>query len=572
MRPLMEASHAVPAATRQKSLGAFYTPPTMAAKMVEWAVRAPTDRVLDPSFGGLVFLEAAHARLQALGAGAQEVGQLLYGCDLDEDAHAASQAHDVLRIPESALLHRDFFATSPGEDLPLAQAVVGNPPYVRYQLANGAGDAGHRVAAAAGVKLTRLASTWAPFVLHSAAYVAPGGRLALVLPAELLHAQYAQQVLRFVQERFAQTALAVFEQRVFPGALEEVVLLFAEGRGEGQCQAVQVVECETVADLDVSDLTKRMAERRRPAARRVTRPRKASRSKLLAQLLPDGTRQLYDGLTSGSHAHATTLGTRAQVDIGAVTGANDFFLLAADEEPTLAPSLLRPAISKAMHVKGAQFTDDDYTRLRDAGVRCRLFVARKDLAADDLATATTYLRRGEELGIHERYKCRVRQPWWAVPLPKHGAPALFLTYCSSEHPRLVLNEAEALHTNTVHGVSVQPDVNPRALAAGFYNSLTLLSAELVGRSYGGGVLKLEPTEAEALLLPPIPNSAGEHLAAVDELLRAGDLAAVLDLMDQLVLVEGLGLSAQQVGALRSGAERLRSRRRTRGKSPAPSAA
>jgi adenine-specific DNA methylase len=166
-----------------------------------------------------------------------------------------------------------------------------------------------------------------------------------------------------------------------------------------------------------------------------------------------------------------------------------------------------------------------------------------------------------------RYKCRVREPWWAVPLPKHGAPALFLTYCSSEYPRLVLNEAEVLHTNTVHGVSLRQDMDPRALAAGFYNSLTLLSAELVGRSYGGGVLKLEPTEAEALLVPPVPDSAGEHLEQVDALLRLGELTAVLDLMDRLVLVEGLGLSEHEVMALRGGAERLRSRRRARGKAP-----
>ena len=112
-------------------------------------------------------------------------------------------------------------------------------------------------------------------------------------------------------------------------------------------------------------------------------------------------------------------------------------------------------------------------------------------------------------------------------------------------------------------------VNSQALAAGFYNSLTLLSAELVGRCYGGGVLKLEPTEAEALLLPPIPDSAGDHLPEVDELLRAGNLAAVLDHMDRLLLVDGLGLTSRQVDALRSGAERLRGRRRTRGRSPAP---
>ena len=571
----MEALTAIPAASRQKELGAFYTPALMAEKMVAWAVREPTDRALDPSFGGLVFLSTAHERLRELGASAEEAGALLYGCDLDEDAHLAARAHDQLGVPEEALVHRDFFAVAPGEDLPLAEAVVGNPPYVRYQLANGAGDSGHRVAAEAGIKLTRLASTWAPFVLHSTAFVAPGGRLALVLPAELLHAQYADRVLRFVEQRFARTALAVFERRVFPGALEEVVLLFAEAYGQGQCTATEVIECDTMDDFDVANLRERMAARAtQPASAKASdgQRQRRGRGKLLAQLLPDQTRELYDGLASGSYAHVTTLKQLASVDIGAVTGANDFFLLTAEEEPVLAPELLRPTISKAMHVRGARFTTTDFDRLLAGGARVRMFVADEHTPEELLTTAANHLRRGKKRGIHERYKCRVRDPWWAVPLPKHGVPALFLTYCASEHPRLVVNEAETLHTNTVHGVTVQPGVNARALAAFFYNSLTLLSTELVGRSYGGGVLKLEPTEAEALLVPTLPDEAEALLPDVDALLRAGDLTALLDRVDQLVLVEGLGLSRADVVALRTGAERLRSRRRARGKAPAGSAA
>jgi hypothetical protein len=65
-------------AGRQKRLGAFYTPPEMARVLVDWAVRDATDRVLDPSFGGLVFLEAAAARLAALGADSAAAGLQLY--------------------------------------------------------------------------------------------------------------------------------------------------------------------------------------------------------------------------------------------------------------------------------------------------------------------------------------------------------------------------------------------------------------------------------------------------------------------------------------------------------------
>jgi hypothetical protein len=56
------------------------------------------------------------------------------------------------------------------------------------------------------------------------------------------------------------------------------------------------------------------------------------------------------------------------------------------------------------------------------------------------------------------------------------------------------------------------------LAGIFFNSLTLAWAEVCGRSYGGGVLELEPREAEEL---PIPYSADIKIdrVKVESLLR-----------------------------------------------------
>lgn len=554
----MEAA-TVSALDRKKALGAFYTPADMAQKLVAWAVRKPSDRVLDPSFGGLVFLAQAHERLQALGLDADQAGRQLYGCDLDEDAHQAAAAHNLLQVPDASLLHHDFLAVSPGDGLPCVETVVGNPPYVRYQLHNAGGEAGRAVAAAAGLRLTRLASSWAPFVLHSTSFLVEGGRLALVLPAELLHAQYAKDLLTWVQARFASTRIAVFEQRVFPGALEEVVLLFADGYQQGRSAGPTLISCRTLEDL-TPEAIGHVAPMHASTAR-------GGSAKLLAQLLPAATQDLYGRLEG--HLGIARLGAIASVDIGAVTGANNFFLLANGEEPQVPPHLLAPAVSKADHVRGARLDEADYERLLDGGTRCRLLVAPADTAATDVEQLGSYLQRGVADGIDQRYKCRTRSPWWSVPLPKGGAPDLLLTYCASEHPRLALNAAGALNTNTLHGVTVEPGTDSAALAAVFYNSLTLLSSELEGRSYGGGVLKLEPTEAEALLVPLPPAVVREHLAEVDEFIRAREVDKALDLIDEVVLVNGLGLTRDEIALLREGAATLRARRRARGAKPDP---
>jgi len=543
----------------KKERGAFYTPAEMAEKLVRWAVREPGDRALDPSFGGLVFVEQAYERLLELGVAPKNGRAQVHGCELDQMAFKAA-GEGPLRL--EGLVQGDFLATRAGEGLPEVEAVVGNPPYVRYQLFGEAGDVGRRIAREAGVLLTAMSSSWAPFVVHATAFVKEGGRMALVLPAELLHAQYAGEVRRFLQEQFGKVILALFEQRIFPGVTEEVVFLLAECRGAGPAERLEVIQYEGLADFDVD----RLLDRATPEED-VT----AMHANLLAQLLPEETRDLLKKISDDRRVK--TLGAYAEVDIGTVTGANDYFLFKGENDEGIAPELLQPIISRAAHLSGARFTAADYEDLAARGASYRLLALDSDATEASWQTTEAYLRRGEELGISERYKCRQRDDWWSVPIPgTDGRPDLFLTYCAAEHPRLVVNEARLLHTNAVHGVRFKKGgVAASSLAAGFFNSLTLLSAELEGRSYGGGVLKLEPSEAESIVIPPLGGIAGK-LSAVDAQLRNGSLSDVLDIVDQVVLGKGLGLTEEEIASLRLGAEKLRSRRRARKAAPLAAAA
>jgi len=545
---------------RRKELGAFYTPPAMAEKLVEWAVRSSQDHVFDPSFGGLVFLKSAWNRLQQLGASAGDAGDQVHGIEIDAEAHSAAISRESTDLLPQRLLLGDFFVSEPGELIPRCQAVVGNPPYIRYQEFGRSSTVAHRIAKRAGVHLTRLASSWAPFLVHAAAFVAPGGRMAQVLPAELLHAQYAGGVTDFLRQGFSRVTIVTFEERVFPGALEEVVLLFAEDRGDNRDAELKLLSCASFDDFELGKLEE-------PPVRRSSKcsPNQGGRDKLLIQLLPASTQALYNEVRECDAV--TRLGACADVDIGAVTGANDFFLLTDDEAKTLASELLHPVVSKAMHIRGARYGLDDHEQLAVAGRKMQLFVARASTPPDVIATAEPRLEAGRKAGIHTRYKCRVRDPWWAVPLPRRGQPDLLLTYCASEHPRLVFNDAGVLQTNTIHGVYVHAPPDGKALTAGFYNSLTLLSAELVGRSYGGGVLKLEPTEAERLLIPHVTPDVASLLPEVDRLIRERDLEGALELVDPLVLGLGLNLTEAEIRELRAGATRLRARRRSRSEKP-----
>jgi hypothetical protein len=97
----------------------------------------------------------------------------------------------------------------------------------------------------------------------------------------------------------------------------------------------------------------------------------------------------------------------------------------------------------------------------------------------------------------------------------------------------MLNETVAYTTDTIYRGDVIPGapIGAADMVAAFHCSLTLLTVELEGRSFGGGVLELVPSEIARLSVVTEPG-LGEDLTALDGALRAGagpdDLVAETD--------------------------------------------
>ncbi len=447
----------------------------------------------------------------------------------------------------------DFF------DAPLQaeyDAVVGNPPYVRYQDFTGAARArGQRAALAAGVRLTNLSSSWAAFVVRSAELVRPGGRLGLVLPAELLAVNYAGSVRSYLLRRFASVRLVVFAERVFPGVLEEVVLLLAEG--EGPTDRIAISQARNLDDLE--------------ALATVAWAPPTPEAKWTSALLSAEQASTYVELAE--ELRFTMLGSWGSVDLGMVTGNNGYFTLSGARARELGlkeNDLLHISPPGSRHLRGLNFSGSAWDELRALGRRTYLFAPDRERPS---VAAKRYIKEGEREEVHEAYKCRVRKPWWRVPLVR--VPDLFLTYMNHDAPRLVTNDAGACYLNSVHGVTLKPslrDLGRELLPIALLNSLSLLGAELVGRSYGGGLLKVEPKEGDLI---PVPSSDTLHAVApalrtlrpqLATHLRSGDLGAAVKLVDRVLLAEHHGLKRKQVATLRDSRASLFDRRAARGAS------
>lgn len=538
-------------AAARKARGAFFTPPELAEFLCRWAIRDTKDRVFEPSCGDAVFLQASADHLVELGRHRLDDGQL---AGLDIHAPSIEQARTRLasRGFDATLHVGDFFA----HELPADRdVVVGNPPFVRYQDFAGTDRArAQRVAFAAGVPLSGLASSWAAFTIHAAGMLAPGGRLGLVLPAELLTTNYAAEVRAWLLRRFGSVRLIMFTDRVFPEVQEEVVLLLAEG--QGPTTHFELYETDNVGTLtDPADLPWSLSNI-------------APQDKWIGALVDQRAQTLHAKLLAGEAF--TVLDDWGKTSLGSVTGNNSWFTLTPDEVEThKIPACDRVRISPpgSRHLRDLSFTTRRWERLSEQGQATWLF-----RPTDSPSPASRHrIAEGEHDGIDLAYKCRVRSTWWQVPLSP--PPDLFVTYMNADTPRLSSNRARVRALNSVHGLTLRSElrtVGRSLLALGSLNTVTLLGAELVGRAYGGGMLKVEPTEAARLPMPT-PDRLVELTSALRHIqpqvatrLRNKDLLGAVHLVDDVVL-DGL-VTNEQLGCLRDAHDQLQARRRQRSSS------
>lgn len=540
-----------------KELGAFYTPPQVADFLVRWAIRSHADRVLDPSFGGGVFLKAAADRIKLLGG---DVARSVFGVELDPESHgAAFDGLLSLGISPDHLSRGDFFSPSVCQCDQQLDAVVGNPPFIRYQQFNGA--VRERAAAVMrhqGVKVNELASSWAPFVVGAASLLRTGGRLAMVVPMELCHASYALPVLEYLSRSFELVQFLSFGQRIFPHLSQDTLLLLADHKGAAEAQ----FRWKHLPDADALDAFPSGKSAIPRASTLDAAGISSGRERLIEQFMPQKARELYAELRN--HPAVRPLGAIADVGIGYVTGANEFFHLSESDVQRweIPPRFLRRAVCRGRALSALRFTSEDWAKALSEGSAGYLL----SLTARDSIPASVrrYLQHGEQLGVHRAYKCRVRSIWYSVP-HVHQPDAL-LTYMSGVSPRLVANEAAVVAPNTLHVLRMLPllGVGAHALAAGWQSALTELSVEIEGHAMGGGMLKLEPAEAGRVLVAlPSVDAPRELCHSLDQISRHATAETARLTIDRMVLRDQIGLTAADCRLLTDAARLLRGRRYSR---------
>ncbi len=534
--------------TEQKLRGAYYTPQKAAQKMAEFFKGMPICNILEPSCGNGVFVEAAldHCLLHNHGT--------MTAIEIEESA--VRQTSERIGQQENIrLLHMDFFQyyeqhkEDAGYDL-----ILGNPPYIRYQyLKEQQREEMSRILTEHGMKANKLINTWVGFLVACVHLLNETGKIAFVIPAEILQVAYAQELRSFLARELSKITLLTFEELVFPDIEQEILILIGE-KGEEE-KGIRIMELNNLDDLDTLDLDTNGFQKLAHVQEKWTKYfMDAEENKLVTCLRKD--------------KRFLKMSELALINIGITTGNNKYFSVTqkAVEEYGL-EGVVRPLIGRSSHAGSIYFGKEDWMKNVRNG-KAAYLIDFPDVPIEQYPDShRQYIAKGEKNREHEGYKCSIRERWYRVP--SIWVPDAFFLRRNNLYPKFVLNCCDAVSTDTMHRIKFYEGVEPQKAVLSYYNSISFAFTELCGRSYGGGVLEILPGELGNVILPVLDDIPMEQvqkiLKQVDRMVRNQDaIEHVLDLVDQELLVDGLGMEEEVCMTARRIWKKMQRRRLKRG--------
>jgi adenine-specific DNA methylase len=528
--------------SKRKLRGGFYTPDPIAEFILRWGINGASNYdILEPSCGDGVFLEQLlkkDFKYRSVTA-------------LELDAGEAQKARKI-DLKNTSVISTDFHLYC-NETTNRFDLIVGNPPYIRYQFFDNQQQVeANKIFIRAYLKYTKLTNAWVSFIVGSSLLLKESGKIGFVVPAELLQVSYAKQLREFLSNYFNKIDIVSFKKLVFPEIQQEVVLLLCE-KNNSQIHAIEHLEINDADSLKTIDLYKL-----KNPTKNIDHKSNKWTFYFLEQKEIDFLEEVSNSLTF------PRLGDFADVEVGITTGSNEFFTVSrATVEKYKLQKFAFPLVGRSVQVNSSLFTKKDWKENEQNGVRSYLLIFPPIEKLKNHKGALAYLTLGEELKVNKGYKTGIRDEWQAVPSIRIS-DCLFIRR-NNVFPKLILNKAKAYTTDTMHRITIKHNTNIKAFCASYYNSLSFAFGEISGRSYGGGVLELMPSEVEKIILP-YKDTHDELFPEIDKMFREKvDISNILKYTNKIILRNGFGLTTKEVDLAKSIWEKLSQRRLNRSK-------
>jgi adenine-specific DNA-methyltransferase len=462
-----------------KQLGQVATPEPIARLMAKWVMSAMPRTVLDPAAG-----------LGGLLAACRQFNPHIKLVGAERDTETLQRAKTSAPCGTKLIL-ADYLKSDAG----LFDGIIANPPYVKAHRLNYSEKDWLYFEERLGTPLDRLTNLYALFLLKIWEDLAPGGRAAIILPAEFLNANFGEEIKERLLRAIRPVGIAIFAPsfNVFADALttSAIVLIDKSRRLKAPIWA-RLAETVEDAEAFVEGLI----------AGKISAVGNGLINLTALNPRDKWLNLLFNGATERVPVRfAKRVGDYFNCRRGIATGANDFFCLSRAEmrEHHLTETHVEPCITKATDADGLVFTREKMDALAAHNRRC--FLLNPSRNGQNL---TRYLELGEQQGIPKRHLPSHRPVWY---LPENRAVAdIWVAVFSRESVKFILNNSGAKNLTCFHGLYAKPGNESLApLLTLFLNSsLGRESFSQVNRFYGDGLNKLEPKDVEDMPCPAMP--------------------------------------------------------------------
>ena len=529
--------------TAQKLRGGYYTPDILTKFIIRYAVTKRNDLILEPSCGDGAFIKAINSVCSQ---------NCINFTGIELDANEADKARQQLCLSniDGEIITYDFlnWYLDNSHLKNSFDAVIGNPPFIRYQyLSSNMQKLAENIFNQLELKFTKHTNAWIAFVIASIDLLKPEGRIGMVIPSEIFNVIYAQSLREYLGKTCLEITIVDPDDIWFESTLQGAVILLAKKKNNDS-ETTNGLGVIRVKGFDFCN------ENPNSLIKNINRINgKTIAGKWTNAFLEKDEYSLYCNLKNDINIkHFSDI---AEADVGIVTGANDFFLVNQETvEKYELHEFSHPMFGRSDHCPGILYSKDVHQANLEKGLPTSFLWFNSNF--NDLTKKQQeYIKIGECQNLQSRYKCRMRSPWYTVP--SVYSTKIGMLKRSHELPRLILNKIGAFTTDTAYRIKSNY-INNELLVYCFINSLTALSAELEGRSYGGGVLELVPSEINQLLIP-IADIKKPDLNELDRMVRTKNPDVYLPVLDNIIL-GSIGISKREQRLLFNAWLKLKNRR------------
>lgn len=464
--------------------GQFWTPNWVADAMVAYVLGGGAKEVLDPAVGAGAFLSAAMREEARINRKVRK-----WGCELHGEILQEAAANGIPKKVIDDIRLADFILDPPQRTYP---AIVANPPYIRH----------HRIDAEQKERLQALAQESIGktldgrtgyhifFLIRALTLLAPGGRLAFIMPADTCEGVFASDLWNWISKSFKIEGTVVFspEATPFPGVDTNAVIFLIENSTPGR--SIKWIRCNAP---DTPSL--------RTALANLGRARSSKNLEVTKRSLDEAIQTGLSRPFVAAFRQDAQLGSVARTVRGIATGANEFFFMTkaqADERGIPQDYLVR-AVGRTRDAQNEVLTTAALDELDAAGTPTYLLsTGPKEL--DELPQSIReYIAEGEKLGLPERALIKARRHWYRTE--ERAVPPFLFAYLGRRNARFIRNESGAVPLTGFLCIYPRDEsIDLEALWEVLQASATHDRLASVGKSYGGGAIKVEPRALERLPL------------------------------------------------------------------------